>query len=176
MNEPDYSHEIVPATAAPSKAGWLVPIVLALLIATFVGLRMWVEPAVSSSSVAAVRFEMRLAERNPGPGLTEAIVRGAPSSKVYLHPEPVLANEHLESAQVGEANGQPTVEFETNATGAILLRQATAANKGKLLAILVDGEVCMAPVINARIGGRGVLQGSFSPIEAERIAQGILAR
>jgi preprotein translocase subunit SecD len=62
------------------------------------------------------------------------------------------------------------VNFAFNAEGARRFRDLTAANKGKQLAILLDGRVRSAPTIQERIGARGIIRGRFSSQEAAELA------
>lgn len=126
------------------------------------------------ANVRPVAFEVRLAEITPASGLTEATLSAAPAQTVYLHPDPLLTNADLESAAAVDLDGQTGIEFSTTAVGGARLRQATAANIGKHLAILIDGEVRIAPRITVAIGGKGVITGDFSPVDAERIAAGMM--
>ncbi|NQT96019.1 MAG: protein translocase subunit SecD [Candidatus Omnitrophica bacterium] len=66
---------------------------------------------------------------------------------------------------------QPTIGITFNKEGARKFAKLTAENTGKRLAIVLDGVVKLAPVIKERIpGGEGVIQGRFSPDEANDVA------
>ena len=126
---------------------------------------------------AAVRFEVRLAERTPAPGLRE-VKRSGSEPPVYVHEEVVVTNSDISSARVlpGAAPGQFAVGVEFNASGAAKMRQATAGHIGRPVAILIDGEVVMAPLLRAPIGASAVVTGNFSKAEAERIVSGVQLR
>ncbi len=71
-------------------------------------------------------------------------------------------------------SNNPVVDFEMNATGAEQFAKVTRTNKGKLLAILLDGKMKSAPYIREEIpSGRGQISGNFSAAEASFLA-GIL--
>jgi preprotein translocase subunit SecD len=59
----------------------------------------------------------------------------------------------------------PAVSFSLNSEGSRRFEKVTGENIGKQLAIVLDGRVQSAPVINSRITGDGVIQGRFT-IEA----------
>src|SRR5438876_157080 len=66
-------------------------------------------------------------------------------------------------------NWQVAIEF--NAVGTRIFGEVTEQNVGKLLAIILDGNVYSAPRINERIpGGRAVITGTFTIEEARDLA------
>ncbi|NQT89648.1 MAG: protein translocase subunit SecD [Candidatus Omnitrophica bacterium] len=69
------------------------------------------------------------------------------------------------------AFNQPIVGITFNKEGARKFAKLTGENTGRRLAIVLDGVVKSAPVIKERIpGGEGVIQGRFSPEEANDLA------
>jgi preprotein translocase subunit SecD len=65
----------------------------------------------------------------------------------------------------------PTVQLTLNGDGARQFDQLTGANVGRRLAIILDGTVYSAPVIQERIpGGRAQITGSFAIKEARELA------
>jgi preprotein translocase subunit SecD len=66
--------------------------------------------------------------------------------------------------------GSNSITFFLTASGAEKFGAATGANIGKHLAIVLDKRVQSAPVINDRITDTGVIQGQFSPEEANDLA------
>ena len=67
--------------------------------------------------------------------------------------------------------GKAAVSLKFNTEGAKLFDEATAANVGKQIAILLDGMVISAPVVQQRIsGGEAQITGKFSTPEANRLA------
>ena len=125
--------------------------------------------------VAAVRFEVRLAEENPGPGLRAAAVSGR---TIYLHEETVLTNSDIATAQLVAGSTASTFGVAVTFTGdgAARMARASGSHVGRPLAILIDGEVVMAPVIRSAIGASAVISGNFTRAEAERIVAGIVGR
>ena len=67
--------------------------------------------------------------------------------------------------------GQPAVGFSLTPDGARRFTDLTARHIGKSLAIVLDGQVQSAPVIESAIpGGEGIIRGGFSPQEAADLA------
>jgi protein-export membrane protein SecD len=73
------------------------------------------------------------------------------------------------AAQRGIA-GAWLVSFTLNSEGDTIFSEFTANNINQPMAIVLDGEVLSAPVINDRISGQGQITGGFSKQEAEALA------
>jgi preprotein translocase subunit SecD len=83
----------------------------------------------------------------------------------------VVSGDQLNNAQVQFQDGNPEVKFSLNHLGAKRFADATSNNRGKRLAIILDGKVLSAPTINVPIlGGDGVITGSFTIEEATELA------
>lgn len=80
------------------------------------------------------------------------------------------------SAIGGSDASRYNIGIEFNATGAEKMRQATLTHEGRPIALLLDGEVVMAPVIRSPIARSAVISGDYSKAEAERIVNGIAVR
>ena len=143
-----------------------------IVIAVSLGSRVW--PPFVSNVEGAVRFEVILAEDKPAPGLREAKVSGSNRS-VYLHDEVIVDNGDIAAARVvqGGAPSQYAVDVKFKASGAEKMRTATGSHIGKPVAILLDGQVVMAPVVRSPIGASAVVTGNFTRAQAERIVKGI---
>jgi hypothetical protein len=122
---------------------------------------------------AAVRFELRLAEPEPAPGLVVARVRDS-GRMIFLHPELIVTNEDVADTRVTEDGPDRFgVTVQLLETGAQRLQQATAAHIGRPVAILIDGEVVTAPIVRSSISGMAVINGHYTRAEAEHIDAGI---
>ena len=161
-----------PGVRSRSLVTVLIAIALMMIVVSFLGSRVW-SPFVSDVQ-GAVRFEVRLAEDKPAPGLREAKVSGSNGS-VYLHDEVVVDNGDIAEARVvqGSSPSQYAIDIKFNAAGAEKMRAATGSHVGKLLAILLDGQVVMAPVLRSPIGASALVTGHFTKAQAERIANGV---
>ena len=66
--------------------------------------------------------------------------------------------------------GDYVVEFEFNKEGGDKFLELTSENRGRCLAIILDNTLISAPVINAAISTSGIIEGSFTWDEANRLA------
>ena len=149
-----------------------IALALAGLIA---GSRYWSRLAVDV--VAAVRFEVHLAEDTPGNGLREVVIAGA-GRRIYLHQETVVTNSDIAQAQVvqTDAASPANISITLTADGAAKMLRASRNHIGRPMAILIDGEVVMAPVVRAAITTSATISGRYTRAEAERIVAGIIGR
>jgi len=152
----------------------LVPVLvtLAMIGLTVAASSMW--PRSGSLAQAAIRFEVRLAEDQPAPGLRAARV-GSSNRTVYVHPEVVVTNDDIERSSViaGDTPSHFWIDVRLNAAGAEKMRRATAGHLGKPVAILIDGEVVALPTLKSPIGAAAVISGDFTQANAQRIAGGM---
>lgn len=69
---------------------------------------------------------------------------------------------------------QPEIAFELSATGQKRFAEVTRQHIGKRLAIIIDGQVCSAPVIQSEItGGKGQISGNFTQEQARELSNKI---
>lgn len=100
------------------------------------------------------------------------LMTGDESGYIVLKRAVVVGGEQLEDARqsFGEA-GDPAVSFKFKSLGAKKFARATAENVGRRLAIVLDGKVISAPVINSPItGGNGIITGNFTVQSAHDLA------
>ena len=162
-------------TAGRARARLKLVVSLAMVVTAImgVGYQLWMHG--TTPVLAAVRFEVRLAEDEPIPGLVVARLGGA--GIIYLHPEIVVSNDDIAQSWVSEdAPNQFGVGVRLLASGAERMRQATATHVGRPVAILIDGRVVMVSVLRSPIGDEAVITGIFTRAEAERIADGMKLR
>lgn len=95
-----------------------------------------------------------------------------PNMKHLVNEIPILDGTVLTDAQVGyDQNNRPVINFSLNSAGAQIFGDFTGKSVGKRLAIVLDGKVYSAPVINERIGGgSGQISGNYSVSEANDLA------
>jgi hypothetical protein len=125
--------------------------------------------------VAAVRFEVRLAEETPAAGLREIVVAGS-SRTIYLHSETVVTNGDIARAHAVEdaTKGTYSVVVTFSEEGAAKMLRASRDHLGKPMAILVDGAVVAAPVVRSPISKAAVIGGDFTKAEADTMVAGLL--
>jgi hypothetical protein len=159
----------------PPRRIVIVAVVALTLIGIAAGSRYWSRVAVDV--VAAVRFEVRVAEENPANTLREAVISFT-GRRIYLHQETVVTNGDIAEAQViqGDAASTFGVTVTFNADGAAKMFRASQSHIGRPLAILIDGEVVTAPVVRSPITTSAIISGRYTRAEAERIVTGILGR
>ena len=146
--------------------------VTTLIVISALGSRIWL-PFVGDVQ-GAVRFEVRLAEDRPAPGLGKAKVSDS-GKTVYLHSEVIVDNGDIATARIipGSNPSQYAVDLKFSKSGAEKMRKATGNHIGKPMAILLDGRVVMAPTVHSPIGDSAVVTGNFTRAEAERIVNGM---
>jgi len=95
-----------------------------------------------------------------------------PEIKHLLKEIPILDGGMLTNATVAfDQNNRPVINFALNAEGAQIFGDFTGKNVGKRMAIVLDGQVYSAPVINERIGGGHVqVSGNYTVNEANDLA------
>jgi preprotein translocase subunit SecD len=82
---------------------------------------------------------------------------GAQFVPYLLHSKTEVTGEDLQDAsvQLDPQDGRPNVSFTMSPRGASIFERVTGENIGKRLAIVLDGLVQSAPVIQSKIGARG---------------------
>ena len=93
------------------------------------------------------------------------------NTPVLLHKEASLIGSDLDESYAGvDEIGLPAVNLSLTNDGRVKFGQVTEKNKGKLLAIILDGKVMSAPRINEPIwGGKAIITGNFTPDETRAL-------
>ena len=92
---------------------------------------------------------------------------------------PVLDLMDVESASVTEENGtgQPMIKITLTPAGSKRLQEASKANIHRRVAVVVDGKILSAPVIQAELTGPNLpITGSYSAELANELVGKINAR
>jgi len=85
--------------------------------------------------------------------------------------ETVMTGAGLASAAAAVSpTGSWYIQFELQPASRELFRNYTGANIGQPMAIVLDGVVLSAPVIQAQLDGGGVIEGNFTETEAKQLA------
>lgn len=117
-------------------------------------------------------LEFRLAKPD-----SEEIITANPEATIEeLFAYTGLTGRYLERAQVNfePMTNAPVVGLTFNSEGADLFSKLTRENKGKVLAIILDGGVLSAPVIQDEItNGQAVITGQFSANEAKSLVRNL---
>ncbi|MDQ3089847.1 MAG: protein translocase subunit SecD [bacterium] len=110
------------------------------------------------------------------PGASEIIAANPEATLEELFVPTGLTGRFLSRAQVNfdPNNGSPIVGLNFNDEGKNLFAQITRDHKGEILAIILDGSVISAPVIQAEItNGQAQITGGFSPEEAKALVRNL---
>jgi len=88
----------------------------------------------------------------------------------------VVTGRDLKSARRSSDEwNNPAVAFSLNPVGAKRFELFTSENIGKALAIVFDGKIISAPIIQDKISGSGIIHGRFTVEEAEDMALILMA-
>ncbi|NQW08480.1 MAG: protein translocase subunit SecD, partial [Alphaproteobacteria bacterium] len=102
------------------------------------------------------------------------LVPGSPASNqpAYVVKRRVMVSgENLIDAQPTFDEGRPVVSFRFDSIGGRRFGDVTSQNVGRPFAILLDGKVISAPVIQSAIlGGSGIITGQFSVKEVQDLS------
>jgi len=121
-------------------------------------------------STAKMSFQM--VAPGPGPGVSMLEMRDG-GGAVPVEDRVALSGDRLDRAASAfdPDTGQPMVTFAFDGEGAAAFAEITAANIGQRFAVVLDGEVLTAPVIQTAIpGGQGQITGDFTVEEAQTLA------
>lgn len=99
--------------------------------------------------------------------------KGAPGNDAYflVDRRPVITGARIQKARPStDASGQRMISVQVDGEGARWLEGYTAAHLGQAIAIVLDGEVQSAPVIQSKISDSFIITGGFSEQEATDLA------
>ncbi len=94
------------------------------------------------------------------------------SSSIVLDTESLMTGSDISDARpTFDENGSPQVSISFNPRGSVTFERITGENVQKRMAIVLDGKVYSAPVIQQQIsGGQAVINGNFTIDEANDLA------
>lgn len=117
---------------------------------------------------------VRQTQERQNPALSNATANPYASFEVpiVVQRQATMTGEYITDARVAfDEMNRPIVTINFNDQGAALFENLTANNVHRRMAIVLDGKVYSAPVINERIGGgRCSISGNFSVEEANDLA------
>jgi preprotein translocase subunit SecD len=86
--------------------------------------------------------------------------------------EAMITGRDLKSARVGvDENNRPQINFSLNAPATDRFARETGRNIGRQLAIVLDGTVYSAPVIQSKLGSDNRITGRFTTQEADELSK-----
>ncbi len=91
---------------------------------------------------------------------------------MLLVERPIISGDRLENARLGfDQDGQPSVDFQFDFAGGKKFADHTRENIRRPFAIVLDGEIITAPIIQSAIlSGQGQITGNFTVEEANDLA------
>ena len=129
---------------------------------------------------ARANWEGLMKEYDEGLAALEGTVKDDPNlivgrdeddSRAYVLGEVYVSGGELSDARyTDDEYGKPAVAFSFNRQGAEAFEKATADNIGKQIAIVLDGVIISAPVVQTKISADGRITGNFTYDEAVRLA------
>ena len=143
---------------------WLAALALALAV---------VGGCDSDKPTGSDRTEIRAAQNEPAPDFTRTEVEGS-REVIYISSQVALTGYDVKSAEVLQTRDGPAVGVQFTKAGARKFERFTNENKGRRMAILVDGHVAVAPPILMQVAGNKVLIGArLTPERAAALAQAL---
>ena len=105
----------------------------------------------------------------PGSQLMDSVNDGEPG--YVVEKRVMVSGEMLETASAAfDQNSRPSVNFQLNAAGGRKFGRVTGENIGRPFAIILDGKVVSAPIIQAQIFTNGQITGNFSVEETQELS------
>jgi preprotein translocase subunit SecD len=145
------------------------PRIIALLL--YLPLSGCAPPPPAEKADTKSNIEFRLAESEPAEGLVETRAPGW-NKPIYLHKEVEMTGAEIREAAPGlTEDGEPEVIIRFTKVGAQKISHLADVHAGKILAILVDGEVVLAPPIRGQITEHAAFTGGLTRADAARIAK-----
>ena len=149
---------------------------LAVCLATMV--------AMAAGSATPSVFQMRLVADNPSADSEQMVLRktdratGRVASETLNVEKKVLIDQTSLKSVVASKSRQDNwqVDFSLTLGGTKQFAEITGQNIGKRLAIVIDGQLISAPIIQSAVtGGKGRITGDFTEQEAKDLAAKINA-
>src|SRR5690606_29502011 len=123
-----------------------------------------------------VQVMFSLAETEQRETLLEAFVEDT-GEQIWLHPEPLISNEHIAEAStsITEA-GDPVIRLTFTNEGEARIREGTRQSIGARLAIEIDGRIVSAPVVRQEVGKHAVVDVGYDVAETKWLARMLSGR
>jgi preprotein translocase subunit SecD len=132
-----------------------------------------VEDAGPSKETLLAKFEVSTPEELVQKGLKSHTGETGNENESFFvtENEAQVTGQYLSDARLTfDEFGRPAVSFNFRGEGATKFGALTEKNKNRRLAIVLDGVVKSAPVIQERITSQGIIRGSFTLEEAKDLA------
>jgi hypothetical protein len=136
-------------------------------------------PKNPANEAKSIRFELRWVVDEPSVDAERMVLvfQGTNSAKshsepLYVQKEVMLDASAVQSARASrDSLGRADIEFTLTDDGRKRFAEVTRQHIGQRLAIVIDGRIQSAPLINSEISdGKGVIEGNFSDSETQELA------
>jgi len=118
------------------------------------------------------RIEFCIAEDSASAG-TEPVRLTDPPGTVHVRPEVVISNSDIKAVAVEPSRIGYRISILFTDQAAARLRAVTERNLQKRMAIMIDGSILIAPVIQEHIGEQVAIEHAYSKGEAIALARRI---
>jgi preprotein translocase subunit SecD len=113
---------------------------------------------LGSALQAQAQFSIRAASTEPVNGWDR---KELGNRVIWVSPTANLTSEDIANAgQTTDANGHRAVGVSFNDAGAKKIRALSIAQRDKLIAVVLDGDVIFAPVVRSEIGNQALITGN----------------
>ena len=126
----------------------------------------WSQSAQSDSIL-----EICVAQSEPAEGLREMQIGDQPA--IYVSPNPVIREGDIESINVWDDVGNIVISLKLTPAAGKKLAAASEANLKKPMAIIVEGSLVSAPIIQSTLGRDVAISGDFSVDQAEQMVDAL---
>jgi preprotein translocase subunit SecD len=133
---------------------------------------------LTTDRIQSTLLEVRLAQTEKATNVEEAtqfidaFLRDS-GRRFDLHRVPLVTNNDVVQARVVENRGTFGVEVTFSPEASARMQIATSAHYGKQLAIIVNGELVAAPLVQEAVSNHLLISAGFTRNEAQRIASGL---
>jgi outer membrane lipoprotein-sorting protein len=131
------------------------------------------EPIETPESSPTILLEFRAVSDELIPGWHRQTLDG---KTLYLSPQVALANADVARAWYDPADHEHRIGLAMTEPGAIKLAKLSRQRIGQRIAIMLDGDIVTAPIIQGVISERALIHGDFTEEEARALAAGITGR
>lgn len=112
------------------------------------------------------KIEFYAAYEEPGDGLSKKIAPSAPGREemtIYLAREPAITNADIEQIKTStNETGLPVIALKLSESGGTKMQKLSKLQFGKLIAIVINGEVVIAPKVKSEMNRDLVISGLFT--------------
>ena len=106
-------------------------------------------------------LEIRLGESEKTEGFKKMEIRGTKKT-ILVSLKSVVSDQHIKKIRIDSIGGHETVTITFTKEGSKRLSEATGAHLNKPLALLLDGEVIIAPILSSSVSSSIQISAKFT--------------